>query len=455
MALINCPECSKEISDTVKVCPHCGYKIKKINNHYRKISKSTKKWIVIAAVCCVIIFAIVGIMYAALSLNDAENAQVVSLNNLIAGVIEDDLEDKSETQLSSSKEKCQQIVEEYSELKWKQKRKVDGYKSLEEKISAIDNKISSINQDEIQTVINLINDVGEVTLESKEAIDNAKTEYDKLDEEQKSQVTNYSQIEVYQNKFNEVCLNETILRINNIGKVSLDNDSKKKIEDAETLYNSLPQEIRGNVSNYNTLKSKSEEYSKLDAYKELFVDAQDEMKDGCLNAAKILLKGVPSKFKYNGTKASTLKKQLSSKRAWVALCGRWKTTGGQMRVTQVWDYDGRSQWWYRDFDKGEESISVKCQLLKNGKVKVKISGQLPIYTSYSSIQEGLDTGTVGLNTTKTMSSMGTIKIDSHTTMTLSSSGITVNYNKVNPNEDQYFTYKYKTTMSLKKRAEKY
>jgi len=25
MALINCPECKKEISDKVKSCPHCGY----------------------------------------------------------------------------------------------------------------------------------------------------------------------------------------------------------------------------------------------------------------------------------------------------------------------------------------------------------------------------------------------------------------------------------------------
>lgn len=25
MALINCPECGKQISDKVKACPHCGY----------------------------------------------------------------------------------------------------------------------------------------------------------------------------------------------------------------------------------------------------------------------------------------------------------------------------------------------------------------------------------------------------------------------------------------------
>lgn len=29
MALIKCPECGKEISDTVERCPHCGYSLKK------------------------------------------------------------------------------------------------------------------------------------------------------------------------------------------------------------------------------------------------------------------------------------------------------------------------------------------------------------------------------------------------------------------------------------------
>jgi hypothetical protein len=29
MALINCKECNKEISDSVKSCPHCGFKLKK------------------------------------------------------------------------------------------------------------------------------------------------------------------------------------------------------------------------------------------------------------------------------------------------------------------------------------------------------------------------------------------------------------------------------------------
>ena len=32
MALINCPECNKEISDTAKNCIHCGYVLKEENN---------------------------------------------------------------------------------------------------------------------------------------------------------------------------------------------------------------------------------------------------------------------------------------------------------------------------------------------------------------------------------------------------------------------------------------
>lgn len=32
MALINCPECSKQISDKAQACPHCGYPINTINN---------------------------------------------------------------------------------------------------------------------------------------------------------------------------------------------------------------------------------------------------------------------------------------------------------------------------------------------------------------------------------------------------------------------------------------
>lgn len=41
MALIFCPECNKEVSDTAKRCVHCGYKLKK-EKHKKKIEKKKK-----------------------------------------------------------------------------------------------------------------------------------------------------------------------------------------------------------------------------------------------------------------------------------------------------------------------------------------------------------------------------------------------------------------------------
>ena len=32
MAMIKCKECEKEMSDHAKICPHCGYAFKNINN---------------------------------------------------------------------------------------------------------------------------------------------------------------------------------------------------------------------------------------------------------------------------------------------------------------------------------------------------------------------------------------------------------------------------------------
>jgi hypothetical protein len=29
MALIKCPECNRDVSDSAEMCPHCGYKVKK------------------------------------------------------------------------------------------------------------------------------------------------------------------------------------------------------------------------------------------------------------------------------------------------------------------------------------------------------------------------------------------------------------------------------------------
>ena len=40
MALIHCPECNKEVSNTAKMCPHCGYDIA---GYIQQIEQQKKK----------------------------------------------------------------------------------------------------------------------------------------------------------------------------------------------------------------------------------------------------------------------------------------------------------------------------------------------------------------------------------------------------------------------------
>ena len=52
MAMINCPECGKEISDNAKSCPNCGYSLKK------SFKKKSKKGIFISIAIIVIVAAV-------------------------------------------------------------------------------------------------------------------------------------------------------------------------------------------------------------------------------------------------------------------------------------------------------------------------------------------------------------------------------------------------------------
>ena len=55
MALIKCVECGKDISDTVKSCPHCGMKVKKVKDNQDSGSKNKKIIIIVVSVVLVLI----------------------------------------------------------------------------------------------------------------------------------------------------------------------------------------------------------------------------------------------------------------------------------------------------------------------------------------------------------------------------------------------------------------
>lgn len=56
MAIISCPECGREISDTIKKCINCGYRIK--GNTKKKSNKN--KVLIIITIICLTLIVIVG-----------------------------------------------------------------------------------------------------------------------------------------------------------------------------------------------------------------------------------------------------------------------------------------------------------------------------------------------------------------------------------------------------------
>ena len=81
MALINCPECGKEISDTANKCPHCGYVrksiLKNISGNRKKILTISTTVVVIA--CVVLLASILSRPNIKMNDFDIKNGKVATL----------------------------------------------------------------------------------------------------------------------------------------------------------------------------------------------------------------------------------------------------------------------------------------------------------------------------------------------------------------------------------------
>lgn len=94
MALINCPECGKEISDIAKSCPNCGHKIKKVKTvAFEKKAKTN-------GILCIICFTLSVVLAVSLILSiigktgkqdDFLNSMATGINNRLAKDIPSDI----------------------------------------------------------------------------------------------------------------------------------------------------------------------------------------------------------------------------------------------------------------------------------------------------------------------------------------------------------------------------
>lgn len=138
-------------------------------------------------------------------------------------------------------------------------------------------------QEAAEAVVQTINSLGEVTLESKDAVVNARNQYNALDGTAKGYVSNYSQLEAAEARIGQLEAEAAadqqaqaeaqpvIDAINQLAGQEITLDMKGNIKNIRNQYNSLSDAARGKVTNYSVLEDaerKLEELEKEEQKKE-------------------------------------------------------------------------------------------------------------------------------------------------------------------------------------------
>lgn len=290
MALIKCPECGKEVSDTVDVCPNCGFFLKK-KKHNKKIITGV----------VIVIVGIGGFLF----INRVTPIEQTQINNTYHLISEIDTID------FDSKEKIEKAEEQYNALSLKCKWHVKNKNTLKEARKLYDNFVAdSLDEDiskigdvvlikskeikrlndlydgltenqqklvknkeilnkatenilaiKISNATSKISNIGTVNLDSKDKIIAAQEALEYLSDQEKSMVENIDMLQIAEETYSELAVKECENLINSIGELTL--DSKDALYKAKDFYNSLDQSDKQKVSNVDLLRNLNDEYEQL------------------------------------------------------------------------------------------------------------------------------------------------------------------------------------------------
>ena len=153
----------------------------------------------------------------------------------------------SEKAIEEAKKAYNLLTDEQKE----QIKNADAIKTAEEKLSKL----------QVENAESKISAIGDVTLDSKDAIKDARDTYDALTDDQKKQVTNYNVLETAEAKLSDLQVENVKTKIDGIGEVTL--SSSSTIKAARTAYDALTDDQKKQVTNYDVLQKAESELSDL------------------------------------------------------------------------------------------------------------------------------------------------------------------------------------------------
>lgn len=195
------------------------------------------------------VFAIVLIVISCFMLCSCKSKNAAAADKLIKKIGEVSLE--SESSIKKAEDAVNALSEEeYSELENLEQLETakETFKELEEEHRAVEVKEA-------------INAIGEVTLDSKEDIQRARSLYGYCREKYRKDIDNYDVLVKDEERLRELMVENVIKEIDSIGSVTL--DSEKNISRVQSLYNELKSEDREKVTNIDTLNNAYETLKNL------------------------------------------------------------------------------------------------------------------------------------------------------------------------------------------------
>lgn len=186
-----------------------------------------------------------------------QSEAAAAVDSLILEIGEVSLE--SEHKITTAEEAAEKLSEEdYRQLKQ--------LALLEEARATYDRLVEEQHIAEIQAAAKeveaVIQGIGEVSLEKESQVTAARTQYNQASKEVRDAVENYDVLEQAEKQLSSLKIQKVIGLIDEIGEVSL--ESKEKIETAYTHYNALKNTEKGQVTNYGVLTAANDKLTQLE-----------------------------------------------------------------------------------------------------------------------------------------------------------------------------------------------
>ncbi len=175
----------------------------------------------------------------------------------------------------------------------------------------------------------------------------------------------------------------------------------------------------------------------------------DLISKGELNTAKKEIESLPDSMSYGGKSVAAMKKLLSDNEQYLKLCGKWVSTGGEIKTERKGSYGYHDSWGINIKDESYD-VTVLCILSDDGKVSIECNGYIDVFNNFSSIKAYLDYQEK--HVVKYVDGFGTYDVGDNTSITLDEHGVRIKYEKTEMN---YSSFKdvYTTDITYSKRTE--